>query len=113
MSDEEDDPVASRELWRAQTAYPVHIDEIEGTYTASDLSAGGLFAAGAPQLPVGSKVHVEVDLPDGKLRCDGEVRWVRARRVSPAVREGMGIAFSPLGDVDRERVRALVEELKP
>lgn len=118
MSEEEEVPVVSRALWRAQTGYLVRIRSTEGddperSYTALDLSTGGLFAAGAPHLAAGATVHVEVELPAWTFCCHGEVRWVREERVSPAAREGMGIAFAPLSDEECARLRDLIEDLRP
>jgi uncharacterized protein (TIGR02266 family) len=57
----------------------------------TDLSGTGLFIATRRFIPVGKQVHLEFELPTGKVDAVGEVRWVaRGEGVEEA---GLGIRF--------------------
>ena len=71
-----------------------------------NLSKGGLFIE-APPLPVGTQVHVELELPGGRaVGIEGAVAWVR-REAAPRLPVGMGVRFTGAlderigGDIDR------------
>jgi len=57
----------------------------------TDLSASGIFLATTSFLAVGKQVHLEFDLPTGKVEAVGEVRWVARGSAVPL--QGMGIRF--------------------
>jgi len=67
---------------------------------SGDLSSGGLFVLTWRKLAVGTPIFVAVELPDGRLLADGEVRWVRDEADAP----GLGIAFTGVSEEDRHRI---------
>lgn len=71
---------------------------------SGDVSRGGLFVATWRRLPIGTPIFVAVDLPDGRLLADGEVRWVRD--LAEGARPGLGIAFTGISQEDRRRISA-------
>ncbi len=63
-----------------------------------DISQGGVFIATYRLLPVGSRLDLSFDLPDGtEIRTRGEVKWLREGACS-GERPGMGVAFSELSE---------------
>jgi uncharacterized protein (TIGR02266 family) len=78
---------------------------------SGDMSRGGLFVVTWRKLPVGTAIFVAVDLPDGRLLCDGEVRWVRG--AADAVNPGLGIAFTSISEEDRRRIDAFCAQRTP
>src|SRR5882672_6126773 len=45
---------------------------------AENLSAGGVFIATHKLKPVGSKIELCINMPDGaQIRVEGQVRWIR------------------------------------
>ncbi|MFZ5467940.1 MAG: PilZ domain-containing protein [Myxococcota bacterium] len=56
-----------------------------------DLSGTGLFLETSVFVPVGKQVHLEFELPTGKVEAVGEVRWVA--RGDGVADKGMGIRF--------------------
>ena len=64
---------------------------------AENLSAGGVFIATHKLKPVGSKIELTINLPDGaQLKTEGEVRWVRVFNEHSDTPPGMGVKFSEL-----------------
>ncbi len=64
-----------------------------------DLSQGGVFVATYQLFPVGSRLELGFQLPDGtQVRTRGVVRWLRAEGEAGAERPGMGIAFLDLSE---------------
>lgn len=77
----------------------------------TDLSGTGLFIATRTFLPVGEEVHLEFELPTGKVEAVGEVRWV-AR--GPEVAEpGLGIRFLRLSAASARAIDDAVEGRRP
>jgi uncharacterized protein (TIGR02266 family) len=78
---------------------------------SGDLSRGGLFVVTWRKLPVGTPIFVAVDLPDGRVLADGEVRWVRdaADGASP----GLGLAFTGISEQDRRRIELFCADRAP
>jgi len=76
---------------------------------SGDLSGGGLFVVTWRKLAVGTPIFVAVDLPDGRLLADGEVRWVRDASDAP----GLGIAFTGLSEEDRRRIEVFCAQRAP
>lgn len=78
---------------------------------SGDLSRGGLFVVTWRKLEVGTALFVAVDLPDGRLLADGEVRWVRdgADGASP----GLGLAFTGISEQDRHRIELFCAHRAP
>lgn len=63
-----------------------------------DISQGGVFIATYNLLPVGSRLELEFELPNGThVKASGQVRWLRENPLSGA-RPGMGVAFSDLSE---------------
>lgn len=74
-----------------------------------DISQGGVFIATYDLLPVGRRLQLEFDLPDGThVSANGEVRWLR-ETASPTSRPGMGVAFL---DVAPDSLKAIEEFCK-
>lgn len=66
---------------------------------AENLSAGGVFIATHKLKPVGSKIELTINLPDGaQLKIEGEVRWVRVFNEHSDTPPGMGVKFNSLPD---------------
>lgn len=64
---------------------------------AENLSAGGVFIATHQLKPVGSKIELTINLPDGaQLKTEGEVRWVRVFNEHSDTPPGMGVKFNNL-----------------
>lgn len=76
---------------------------------SGDLSGGGLFVVTWRKLAVGTPIFVAVDLPDGRLLADGEVRWARDAADAP----GLGIAFTSLSEEDRRRIEVFCAQRTP
>jgi uncharacterized protein (TIGR02266 family) len=72
---------------------------------AENLSAGGVFIATHNLKPVGSKIELSVNLPEGvQVRAAGEVRWIRVFNEQSDMPPGMGVKFL---DVDGGAVAAI------
>jgi uncharacterized protein (TIGR02266 family) len=72
---------------------------------AEDLSAGGVFIATHKLKPVGSKIELSINLPDGfQMRALGEVRWIRVFNETSDTPPGMGVKFI---DVSAEAVSSI------
>lgn len=56
-----------------------------------DLSQVGLFLATRQFIPLGKQVHLEFELPTGRVEAVGEVRWVARGPKVPE--QGLGIRF--------------------
>ena len=57
----------------------------------TDLSGTGLVLVTTTFLPTGKQIHLEFDLPGGKVEAVGEVRWIA--RGNDVPEQGMGIRF--------------------
>jgi uncharacterized protein (TIGR02266 family) len=78
-----------------------------------DISEGGLFVATYTTIPIGTRLVLSFELPDGtKVEARGEVRWVRSEAVD-SERPGVGIAFTELPDGVRERISELCARQPP
>jgi uncharacterized protein (TIGR02266 family) len=76
-----------------------------------NLSNGGLFVATWRRLPVGTPVDVVLTLPDGPVRTQGRIRWVRD--LTEVAAPGIGIMFDALSERDRQRIEAFCAERAP
>lgn len=66
---------------------------------AENLSAGGVFIATHKLKPVGSKIELTINLPDGvQIRATGEVRWIRVFNEQSDTPPGMGVRFNDLAE---------------
>jgi uncharacterized protein (TIGR02266 family) len=78
-----------------------------------DISAGGLFVATYTDIPLGTRLLLCFELPDGTaVEARGEVKWRRSAAVD-GERPGIGIAFTELADDARQRIAALCAEQPP
>jgi len=78
-----------------------------------DISQGGVFIATYKVLPVGHRLQLEFDLPDGMhVSANGEVRWLR-ETASATSRPGMGVAFLDLPDDSREAITEFCRKRPP
>jgi len=105
------DAVADSAHRREHSRFSVDLDVTVGSdhnfYAgfAEDLSAGGVFIATHKLKPVGSKIELSVNLPDGaQVRALGEVRWIRVFNETSDTPPGMGVKFL---DVSSEAVSTI------
>jgi len=96
-------PSAETSARREHSRFAVDLDVTVGSdhnfYAgfAENLSAGGVFIATHKLKPVGSKIELTINLPDGaQLKTEGEVRWVRVFNEHSDTPPGMGVKFSNL-----------------
>ena len=75
------------------------------------MSRGGLFVVTWRKLAVGTAIFVAIDLPEGRLLVDGEIRWVRD--TGEGVTPGLGIAFIGLSEQDWQRIGAFCAQRRP
>jgi uncharacterized protein (TIGR02266 family) len=93
------DAAARREHSRFSVDLDVTVDSDHNFYAgfAENLSAGGVFIATHKLKPVGSKIELSINLPDGaELRAEGEVRWIRVFNEQSDTPPGMGVRFNDL-----------------
>ncbi|MFZ5893205.1 MAG: PilZ domain-containing protein [Myxococcota bacterium] len=73
------------------------------TGLTQDISEGGVFIATYQLFPIGSRLELAFELPDGtKISCWGRVRWLREETAN--CRPGMGVAF---GELSESALRAI------
>jgi len=97
-----------RVVGRAETYY----------HPANDISLGGAFLRTEFPLKIGTRVIVELKAPGQRepLMLSGAVTWVQdgaqpgtpEALAQPPLQSGMGIAFHPMPDADRKRLRQLI-----
>jgi uncharacterized protein (TIGR02266 family) len=69
-----------------------------------DISEGGIFVATYLEFPLGTKLVLCFELPDGtSVEARGEVRWVRTQAMD-GERPGIGVAFTQLPEEARARI---------
>ena len=74
------------------------------TGLSQDISEGGLFVATYYVFPVGTRLALSFELPDGTpVDARGEVRWARNAERGDS-RPGLGIAFTELTEAAREGI---------
>jgi len=90
-------------------AYPVEVsmtsDHNFYVGFTEDISDGGVFIATRTPLPPGTHLEFELGLGKGRVRVEGEVRWIRETD-SP----GMGIQFVNLHPKIAESINAFLTE---
>jgi len=98
-------PLADSGHHRGHSRFSVDLDVTVGSdhnfYAgfAENLSAGGVFIATHKLRPVGSKIELTVNLPDGaQVRALGEVRWIRVFNETSDTPPGMGVRFLDVSD---------------
>ena len=72
-------------------------------YQASNISLGGVFIKAVEPLPIGTRLRVEIALPDRQIEVEGEVVRVMQDERFPT---GMGVKFLNLAP----DIRQLIEE---
>jgi hypothetical protein len=79
----------------------------------STLSMGGAFLEIPSPFPEGSRISLEIALPDGSVNVRAQVVNARypSSNTSSSAPCGMGVEFLNLGGVDEERVRAFLKEI--
>jgi uncharacterized protein (TIGR02266 family) len=81
---------------------------------AENLSVGGVFIATHKLKPVGSKIELAINLPDGvQLRATGEVRWIRVFNEQSDTPPGMGVRFSDLSDASIALIQSFLAHRDP
>lgn len=73
----------------------------------TDLSGTGLFLVTRTFVPVGKQVHLEFELPTGRVEAVGEVRWVS--RGADVEEPGLGIRFLRLSAAAARAIDDAVE----
>jgi uncharacterized protein (TIGR02266 family) len=81
---------------------------------AENLSAGGVFIATHQLKPVGTKLELSINLPDGsQLAVTGEVRWIRVFNEHSDSPPGMGVRFGELPTVATEAIQSFLAHREP
>lgn len=81
---------------------------------AENLSAGGVFIATHKLKPVGSRIELSINLPDGlKVRAFGEVRWVRVFNEQSDTPPGMGVKFLEIDDASVAGISSFLARREP
>ena len=78
---------------------------------SGDLSEGGVFVETYRDIPVGSEVALEFDLPNGSVTAHGSVKWHRDH--SDSSPPGVGVAFDDLSDEGKELIVAFCARRAP
>jgi uncharacterized protein (TIGR02266 family) len=78
---------------------------------SGDVSEGGVFVQTYREIPVGSEVELEFELPTGHVATHGKVRWHRTK--SDSAPPGVGIAFEELPDDARSIIHEFCEARAP
>lgn len=110
------DPEHRREHSRFHVDLDVTVGSDHNFYAgfAENLSAGGVFIATHKLKPVGSKIELAINLPDGaQLRAEGEVRWVRIFNEHSDTPPGMGVKFSNLPDESVTMIQNFLSRREP
>ena len=99
-------------------AYEQHVEFVAESHffagLTQDISTGGLFVATYELLPVGTKLSIQLEMPDGsELEVQGVVRWLRREATQDSERPGLGIAFTDLSEENLARIRAFCQERPP
>ena len=99
----------------ARVALAVEIDLSSESHFFSglsgDLSEGGVFVETYRDIPVGSEVELEFDLPNGSVTAHGSVKWHRDH--SDSSPPGVGVAFDELSEEGKEIIVAFCSRRAP
>jgi len=113
-------PLADAAHRREHSRFSVDLDVTVGSdhnfYAgfAENLSAGGVFIATHKLKPVGSKIELTINLPDGvQLRAEGEVRWIRVFNEQSDTPPGMGVRFNDLPAASVAAIQDFLERRDP
>ena len=81
---------------------------------AENLSAGGVFIATHKLKPVGSKIELCINLPDGaQIRAEGDVRWIRVFNEHSDTPPGMGVRFNELAEAAVSLIQSFLARREP
>jgi uncharacterized protein (TIGR02266 family) len=81
---------------------------------AENLSVGGVFIATHKLKPVGSKIALTVNLPDGvQVHAEGEVRWIRVFNEHSDTPPGMGVKFNDLAAASVALIQGFLSRRDP
>ena len=81
---------------------------------AENLSAGGVFIATHKLKPVGSKIELSINLPDGaQVKAVGEVRWIRVFNERSDTPPGMGVKFEGIDDASVTAIQGFLSRRDP
>jgi uncharacterized protein (TIGR02266 family) len=81
---------------------------------AENLSAGGVFIATHKLKPVGSKIELSINLPDGaQVKAIGEVRWIRVFNERSDTPPGMGVKFEGIDDASVTAIQGFLSRRDP
>jgi uncharacterized protein (TIGR02266 family) len=113
-------PMSDAEHRREHSRFHVDLDVTVGSdhnfYAgfAENLSAGGVFIATHKLKPVGSKIELAINLPDGvQIRAAGEVRWIRVFNEQSDTPPGMGVRFNDLADASVALIQQFLARRDP
>jgi uncharacterized protein (TIGR02266 family) len=113
-------PVADTAPRREHSRFHVDLDVTVGSdhnfYAgfAENLSAGGVFIATHKLKPVGSRIELTINLPDGvQLRATGDVRWIRVFNEQSDTPPGMGVRFNGLADASIALIQSFLARREP
>lgn len=89
------------------------IDSFLSEY-AMNISQGGMFVSTRNPLETGTKLSLQISLPEAKvpIKIQGEVAWAIPYEKSSSVIPGMGIKFKELNDGDRAQLEEFIEKLR-
>jgi uncharacterized protein (TIGR02266 family) len=81
---------------------------------AENLSAGGVFIATHKLKPVGSKIELCINMPDGaQIRVEGLVRWIRVFNEHSDTPPGMGVRFNDLAPASVALIQNFLSRREP
>jgi uncharacterized protein (TIGR02266 family) len=81
---------------------------------AENLSAGGVFIATHKLKPVGSRIELSINLPDGaQVRASGDVRWIRVFNERSDTPPGMGVKFDDIDDASVTAIQGFLSRRDP
>jgi uncharacterized protein (TIGR02266 family) len=113
-------PEAGAEHRREYSRFSVDLDVTVGSdhnfYAgfAENLSAGGVFIATHNLKPVGSKIDLSINLPDGAhVRALGEVRWIRVFNEQSDTPPGMGVRFEDIEASAGDSIQSFLSRRDP
>jgi uncharacterized protein (TIGR02266 family) len=110
-------PASDRSDPRHRVELEVNICSDSNFYAGftENVSAGGVFVATYMIRPLGSRMMLEIVLPDRAepLRLRGVVRWLRLPDANHDLWPGMGVEFQGMTSDDEQEVRRFLEHREP
>lgn len=79
---------------------------------ASSLGGGGLFVDQFSPPPMGTPIHLEINLPaSGRvIRAESKVVWVRKSLLEKVSYPGMGLQFTSISEADRKEILRFIKK---